>query len=141
MATVIHVSQKPTFDLTQIEIKSFDPANRLCYFESKQVFKFDQVYGNLENRSRLIRLNRDESLIAEQVISATIDAGYCGHLVWKMKLTEAGAQMLDHCDDLQKCAERFVNCQQIHLFFSPAGNYYNGTNQTTLEPDIIFTSQ
>lgn len=139
MPITISVSQRPTFDLIEAKITSFDKINRLCYFESQQVFKFDKVYGNLENRSRLIRLGKEESRIAEQLISATIDAGYCGHLVWKIKLTVEGTQMLEACGDLQKCVEKFRDCQQIHLFFSPAGNYYNGTNQTDLNPDIIFT--
>jgi hypothetical protein len=139
MPEIIHIHQRPTFDLTDIGMRYFDGDNGLCYFESRQVFRFDKVYGNLENRSRLIRLNKPESEIAQQIVSATIDAGYCGHLVWKTVLTKKGIALLQAASDIQQCLVYFSGCQQIHLFSSPAGNYYHGSNQTNLDPDIIFT--
>lgn len=139
MSETIHINYRPTFDLTEIIITHIDYENQLCYFESVQVFQFDRVYGNLENRSRIIRLGKIESEIVEQVISATIDAGYCGNLVWKTKLTKKGTDMLKKNKGIEDNNELFKNCQQIHLFSSPAGNYYNGSNQTDLTPNIVFT--
>jgi len=73
------------------------------------------------------------------VISAIIDAGFCGPLVWKTKLTKEGLELWQQTSDFTQIASIFAEAQQLHLFPSPAGNYYNGSNQTNLEPDIVFT--
>lgn len=132
------ISNKPTYDLKDIHILDFRSEDRFVFFKSNKVFKFQYVFGNLENRSRVLRLEKEESRYVEYVVSATIDAGFCGHLVWKTKLTQAGLNLLESVSDPNQAVNKFQNCQQIHLFISPAGNYYDGTNQTDLEPDIIF---
>jgi len=138
MPQYIHIQQKPTFDLTQVELQHLDSQNNLAYFISSQVFKFDGVFGNLENRSRVLRRDKTENEYVIQIISATIDAGFCGHLVWKVQLTSKGTELLESQENLQGGSRFFSNCQQLHLLPSPAGNYYDGTNQTDLQPDVIF---
>jgi len=139
MPTFIKITSKPTFDLDKIRLLDFDEPNQLVYFQTELVFKFDNVYGNLANRSRVLRQGKDQSKYIEQVISAIIDAGFCGPLVWKTKLTQEGLDLFKHAPDFATIAPIFAEAQQLHLFPSPAGNYYNGSNQTNLEPDIIFT--
>jgi hypothetical protein len=149
MAKTIQITRKPTFDLKEFVIDTITE-DGICFIRSSSVFKFEHVFGNLENRSRVLRQDRDESKIVEQIISASIDAGFCGPLVWKTKLTKLGLDIYLESKDKQKFAEYLKDCQQIHLFPSPAGNYYEriyddsgniieGTSQTDLEPDIIFT--
>jgi hypothetical protein len=140
MSQIINISTQPTFDLTELKLKYFDAENFICYFESEQIFKFDSVYGFLNNRSRVTRINKSESTLIEQIVSATIDAGYQGKLVWKTKLTKRGVKIISEMEETgdKELLDLFRDCQQIHLFPSPSGNYYNGTNQTTLEPEITF---
>lgn len=149
MAKIIKISDKPTFDVQQFTIEKVSDEGVL-FVRSQSIFKFDSVFGNLENRSRLLRLDREESEIVEQVISASIDSGFCGHIVWKTKLTKKGFELYKDTRDLVFLAQKLKDCQQLHLFPSPAGNYYNrvydengnlvgGTNQTDLEPHIIFS--
>ena len=140
MPHTIDISVYPTFDLTKFKLKYHDKENMICYFESEQVFKFDGVYGFLNNRSRVTRINKSESTLIETIISATIDAGYQGKLVWKTKLTPRGVKVVSEFenDQDQELLRLFQDCQQIHLFPSPSGNYYAGTNQTVLEPEVTF---
>ena len=140
MSHTIDISVYPTFDLTKFKLKYHDKENMICYFESEEVFKFDGVYGFLNNRSRVTRINKSESTLIESIISATIDAGYQGKLVWKTKLTPRGVKVVSDFenDQDQELLSLFKDCQQIHLFPSPSGNYYSGTNQTILEPEVIF---
>jgi len=139
MPIFVKITTKPTFDLDKIKLLRFDEANQLVYFQTELVFKFDNVYGNLANRSRVLRQDKIQSKYIEQVISAIIDAGFCGPLVWKTKLTKEGLELLQQTSDFTQIASIFAEAQQLHLFPSPAGNYYNGSNQTNLEPDIVFT--
>jgi hypothetical protein len=139
MPIFVKITTKPTFDLDKIKLLRFDEANQLVYFQTELVFKFDNVYGNLANRSRVLRQGKEQSKYIEQVISAIIDAGFCGPLVWKTKLTREGLELLQQTSDFTQIASIFAEAQQLHLFPSPAGNYYNGSNQTNLEPDIVFT--
>jgi hypothetical protein len=134
---IININQKPTFDLEKIEIISLDVENGLCYVASAQVLEFVGVFGNLENRSRVLRVGKIENTLTIQVISATIDAGFCGKLVWKILLTKAGVTFCQNHSNLE-IASALGGCQQIHLFQSPANNYYSGSNQTSLVPDIKF---
>ena len=133
----ININNKPTFDLELVEVLSLDFENSLCYLVSAQVFEFVEVFGNLENRSRVLRVGKLENELVIQIISATIDAGFCGKLVWKVLLTKKG---LEFCQNqtTQEIAIALGGCQQLHLFQSPAKNYYDGSNQTNLIPDIKF---
>jgi hypothetical protein len=139
MTSIIKITGKPTYDITDIQITDFDKENSLCFFKSKYIFRFENVFGNLENRSRVLRTGKEESRYVESVISASIDAGFCGYLVWKTKLTKEGTGLLLALSDRSQAEKAFSHCQQLHLFPSPAGNYYSGTNQTDLDPDVIFT--
>jgi hypothetical protein len=143
MAEIIKIAMKPTFDIRDFSLQFLDSENKLAFFESKQVFKFDRVYGFLTTRSRVTRIDRKESSLVEQIISATIDAGYQGHLVWKIKLTNEGVKVMDEYVNghNQELLDLFCDCQQIHLFPSPGDDYYNGTHQTDLEPEIIFSDK
>lgn len=140
MSLEININDQPTFDLTEFVLKYFDDENQVAYFESVQIFSFDKVYGTITNRSRVTRVNHQESTLIKQVISASIDAGYTGKLVWKTELTKRGAKLLaDDTLPREEVLGFFKNCQQIHLF--PAKrNYYQGSHQTALTPDIVFIS-
>ena len=139
MTEFVKITNKPTFDLEEIHITSFDVQNGLLFFQTNKVFRFDNVFGNLENRSRVLRIDKEESSFVEQVISASIDAGFCGRLVWKTKLTIEGQNLVKRLNNFEQTAKYFCACQQLHLLPSPAGNYYTGTNQTNLIADVVFT--
>ena len=131
----INILQKPTFDLTEFEIIGSQKPEKIIFCQSKQIFKFHQCKGNLENRSRVLRLDKEESKLILQIISATIDANFCGKLVWKISLTNFGFQIFEEFPlDFQP---KIKDSVQIDLF-KFENNYYNGTNQTDLEPDIWF---
>lgn len=149
MAKIIKISDKPTFDVQEFTIENICDEG-ILFIRSKFIFKFDNVFGNLENRSRVLRFDKEESEIVEQVISASIDSGFCGKIVWKTKLTSKGFKLYKSDNDIVFLTQKLRDCQQLHLFPSPAGNYYNrvydedgnlvgGTNQTDLQPDIIFS--
>lgn len=141
MSTIININDQPTFDVVEFVLKYFDAENQIAYFETKQVFFFDKVYGTITNRSRVTRVNHQESTLIKQIVSASIDAGYTGKLVWKTELTKRGTQILsDETLPIDETLMLFRNCQQMHLF--PAQrNYYKGTHQTSLIPDIVFISE
>ena len=88
MTQIIHISDEPTYDITDFVMKGIEEEDKLCYFETQYVYKFDKVYGNLAVRSRVLRFHETESSYVENIISAIIDAGYCGKLSRKTKLTE-----------------------------------------------------
>jgi len=140
------ILKKPTFDLTKIDYQTFDLEQKIIYFRSRKVLKFDKCYGLLVNRSRNLRPEKDEAKLVENVFSAVIDAGFCGFLSWKTKLTSFGAKKVNQVlmtNDLATAetilAKTFQDCQQLFLHPCPQ-NYYDGTNQTTLKPEIIFYS-
>ncbi len=139
MSEIFKISQQATFDLTELLIEYLDESNGICFVKSKQVFKFDQVFGNIINRSRVLRQEKIESQMVEQVIAAVVDAGFCGYLAWKIKLTKQGLTKILSLNSIPEFASILQGCQQLQLFPSPAGNYYSGTNQTELESEIIFT--
>ena len=58
MPIFVKITTKPTFDLDKIKPLRFDEANQLVYFQTELVFKFDNVYGNLANRSRVLKIGR-----------------------------------------------------------------------------------
>ena len=147
---------KPTFDLTEVIITEYSKEDRMIFCKSKQVLAFDGVMANMINRSRVLRTVKEESRYTESVIAATIDAGFIGHLFWKIKLTIAGDNLfnntqkrlgIDYMTPLNpdagninaELSKYFSGCQQLQMINSPAGNYYDGTNQTNLQPDILFT--
>jgi hypothetical protein len=135
----IKISQKPTFDVEQIEIVGISKEDQIIFVKSKQIFKFNGVYGMMQNRSRVLRQAKEESSLVENIIVATIDAGFCGYLFWKIKLTKKGLNLFENITDLNSKAEAVVGCQQIHLSPTPnQDDYYDGTNQTALKPDITF---
>lgn len=140
MTKVLNISNKPTYDLENIEIVIFIEDDSTLFFKSKEVFHFDKVYWTVTPRSRVIRYWKNESELVENITTAVIDAWYFGHLHWKIKLTKAWVKLSNEIKDLTKLAEYFKDCQQIHMFQSIAWNYYEWTsNRPDLLPDIIFT--
>jgi hypothetical protein len=139
---VIHISDEPTYDIVDFVLVGVREEDRLCYFETKFVYKFDKVYGSLGIRSRAMRFHEKESTYVENVISAIIDAGYCGKISRKTKMTHEWLRLRQSIQDKEAFAKLFTNCQQMYLFPSAALNYYNikkpGTHQTQLEPDVKF---
>jgi hypothetical protein len=132
----ISISQTPTFDVENLELLEVDNAG-CCYIKTKETYFFDRVYATFMNRSRVLRQGKDESKYVQSVYGAVIDAGFVGHLFWKIQLTPAGLSKYHETKDLTEFAKHLVGCQQIICWPSPAGNYYNGSNQTNLKPEIV----
>jgi hypothetical protein len=137
MATIYHISQKPTFDITDIELLNVT-SDGACYIKSIQVYGFDKVYGSVINRSRVLQEVKEESRYVESVIGSVVDAGFQGYLFWKIKLTKFGLTEYTKTTSNKLFVEYLRGAQQLLLSPIPSGNYYDGTNQTDLTPDIIF---
>ena len=137
--TVSISEDSPTFDLEAVEITRIDAP--YVFVRTRHVYSFHKVLGNVVNRSRVVRPDKAESRSIEQVLAATIDAGFTGPLVWKLKLTPtAVAHLAANAAQFRTDLESLVcSSTQLQLAFSPAGNYYAGTNQTDLTPDVVFT--
>jgi hypothetical protein len=131
----INILEKPTFDLVKFEIIGEQKNEKIIFCQSQEIFRFDKCKGNLENRSRVLRLEKEESKLIIQIISATIDANFCGKLVWKMALTNLGFANFEL--EKKNFQAKIKNSVQIDLFKFD-NNYYNGTNQTNLRADIVF---
>lgn len=144
MSQQINILEKPTFDIIEWEITDYMDENNILFCQTNQTFQFDKCKGTIMPRSRVLRHTYTESYYIENIVSATIDAGFCGKLVWKVKLSEntsikniyAGKNILTP-EYLLKVHGLLKNSVQIDLVPFP-NNYYNGTNQTDLEPDVIF---
>jgi hypothetical protein len=74
----------------------------------------------------------------ETVIGSVVDAGFQGYLFWKIKLTEFGLTEYSKTANNKMFVEYLRGAQQLLLWPIPSGNYYDGTNQTDLIPEIIF---
>jgi len=85
--TTINILETPTFDIADWSITDKSYEDRILFCQSNQIFKFDKCKGTIMPRSRILRTDRPESKYVENVISATIDSGFCGKLVWKIKMT------------------------------------------------------
>ena len=139
MSKIYNISKKPTFDLQNIELTHFFEDDELLLFRTKDIYHFDKVYWNITIRSRVIRPEKKEFQIVEDIISAIIDAGYYGYLHGKIKLTNIWVKMCKNTKNLNDIVDNFKDCQQIYLFQSMAWNYYNWTsNNPDLIPDVIF---
>ncbi len=135
MDQVLHVvSKKPTYDITDLEIVG--KYDHCVFVKSTNVYQCDHVSGTIENRSKVGRLKDDHHKYIVNVIAAVMDAGFCGHVEFKFQLTNEGwDQLLNNDPGLIK----FLNSAcQMHLVFAKE-NYYDGTNQTELKPDVIFS--
>ncbi len=140
MSTIYNISEKPTFDLQDIELIYFDPKERILLFRTTDIYHFDKVYGNVCIRSRVMRPEKEEFKLVKNIASAIIDAWYYGYIHWKIELTEAWVELCSNTKDLNSIIDKFKWCQQIFLFQSMAWNYYNWSNNNPdLVPDIIFT--
>ena len=138
--TVYNISEKPTFDLQNIELTNFIEDEKLLLFKTKDIFHFNKVYWNITIRSRVLRENKKEFELVENIISAIIDAWYYWPLCWKIKLTKAWVELCKNAEKLDDVVKYFADCQQIYLFQSLAWNYYDWTsNRPDLTPNIIFT--
>lgn len=150
MATIISLKNQPTFDLTQFHFVTNDLdiiLKRGCLFvETDGVFHFDHAYALVVPRSRVLRIDKNESERVVSIVCATIDSGFTGKLVWKIVLTPFALDELRALAQTEQLLPRtyqdyFFGAQQLMLFPSPSGNYYNGSNQTNLIPDIIFNNE
>lgn len=91
-------------------------------------------------RSRILRTDKLESKLVENIISATIDAGFVGKLVFKIKLTEFGTTNLN---DFQTFQKEIQNSVQIDL--TPFPNNYYGIGHENfkedLTPNVVFCGE
>lgn len=139
MSKVYNISEKPTFDLQNIELIHFDPEERLLLFRTKDIYHFDKVYWNISIRSRVMRPDKEEFKLVKNIASAIIDAGFYWYIHWKIELTNSWVELCKKAENLNDIVEKFKDCQQIYLFQSMAWNYYNWTNNNPdLIPDITF---
>lgn len=127
------IKKNPTFDLVNLTV--IDKKDSKLFLETKEAIFFDGVYAKICLRSRACRPNTKQSKIIDNYYSAIIDAGFIGKLVFSVKLTKLSDQYSDS-DLLEILSSSF----SLMLFESQAKNYYTGSNQTTLEPTIIFNS-
>lgn len=137
----IKISTAPTLDLEDITVLSIDN-NKQLFFKTNKVYSFDGVYAIAVNRSRVLRPEKEESQIIESVCHAVIDAGFVGYIAGKMILTNSGYDKLDNLlkkGDNESVISTIKGCVSLWMIPSPAGNYYNGSNQTQLVPDYIIT--
>ncbi len=125
------ISQNPTFDLTQFEV--IDHRENVLFCRTLQVFYFDGVYGFIRVRSRAVRHSKPEGNIINSLPTAVIDAGFCGQLEFKIVLNPSSSSKSEYSLELLQ------NCLAIMLIPSPAGNYYDGSNQTNTSADLTFT--
>ena len=140
MSKIYNISEKPTFDLQNIELTHFIEEEKLLLFRTRDIFHFDKVYWNISIRSRVMRPEKNEFKIVENVISAIIDAWYYGYIHGKIKLTNSWVKLCKNTENLNDIVDNFIDCQQIYLFQSMAWNYYNWTNNNPdLIPNITFT--
>ena len=139
MPIVISISDQPTFDLEVVDITKISAP--YVFVRTRGVYRFDRVLGNVANRSRVVRPDKEESEYIEQIISAVVDAGFTGRLVWKLKLTPVAIERLtaNPARFTEKMQSLVCSSAQLQLAFSPAGNYYAGSNQTDLDPDVTFS--
>jgi hypothetical protein len=132
------ITKTPTLDIT--DVKLIEVINtKYLLVKSNQVFKFENVIANIINRSRVLRSNKEEMKWIETHIGATIDAGFCGYLFWKVVITPYAESQIqgDKLMALETISRLLNSSCQLQCYPSPAGNYYSGTNQTELNPDII----
>jgi hypothetical protein len=143
-----NINQKPTFDLLKWQILDMEISDGILFCQSTEVFKFDHCKGTILPRSRTLRLGKNESKWVKNIIAATIDAGFVGYLFWKIELTNYAILEIEKDLKILKDDEKFdfgklqviiQNSLQIDLYPFPT-NYYDGTNQTELVPEIIFIS-
>jgi hypothetical protein len=137
MTEVQNISTKPTYDITDIVLLSVSN-DGMCFLRSTHVYRFEKVYGVVTNRSRVLREGKVESESIENVVGAVVDAGFQGQLYWKLKLTPQGLTEYQKTSNTELFVESLRNAQQLLLWPIPTGNYYDGTNQTNLKPDILF---
>jgi hypothetical protein len=132
---IISISKTPTFDVENLELLAVDVSG-MCFLKSKDVYFFDGVFATFVNRSRVLRQEKEESKLVVSIFGAVIDAGFTGHLFWKLQLTADGFAKYQETQNLEAFAQYLTGCQQIMCWPSPAGNYYSGSNQTNLIHDI-----
>jgi hypothetical protein len=164
-----NIHTQPTYDLTEFTITKIEIENNLIYCQSNQVFKFDKVRGSIVNRSRNLRSESNESKQVESIISAEIDSGFCGKIRWKIKITNKASFVMEEAiknsfEKVEKeykemsekemklaietiynvfakeLATELKNTAQLSLHSHPT-NWYKGSNQTELEPDLTFVSE
>lgn len=135
---IVTLSKQQTFDLQEVELLKITAP--YVFVRTRQVYRFDGVLANIVNRSRVVRPEKKEAYYIEQIISAVVDAGFTGCLVWKLKLTPAAIERLNaNPAEFESTMQRLVcSSAQLQLTPSLAGNYYAGSNQTDLEPEVIF---
>lgn len=133
----INIQRQPTFDLQDWQILEVNLEDKILFCQSTQVFEFDRCKGSILARSKILRLDKIEAKLVKNLISAVIDAGFVGKLCFKVELTKEGIENLKKLN-LPEFQTKIANIVQIDLF--PFGyNYYQGSNQTNLQPDIKFT--
>lgn len=91
-------------------------------------------------RSRILRVDKNESKLVENIISATIDAGFVGKLVFKTKLTEFGATNLSDFQTFQKIIQNSVQIDLIPF----SNNYYgfgHDNYKENLTPNVVFCGE
>ncbi|MBI4836392.1 MAG: hypothetical protein HY817_03985 [Candidatus Abawacabacteria bacterium] len=142
------LKNSPSFDLTNFHLVTTDItevlARGVLFCESNEVFSFDHIYALIVPRSRVLRVDKQESERVMTIACALIDAGFVGKLVWKIVLTPFALQELQAMQKqgVHELAADYLSyfreAQQVVLFPCASGNYYNGSNQTGLSPDIIF---
>ncbi len=143
----ISLKTQASLDITNFHLVTTDIHTIIqrgaLFCETDQVFAFDNIYALFQPRSRVLRLDKTESERVLHISCAVIDAGFVGKLVWKILLTPGYIAELEQMIAQGKKElspeeiAHFRDAQQLMFFPCASGNYYNGSNQTKLTPEII----
>ncbi len=142
MPQTINILTQPTFDLLEWSILDYKPNDKILFCQTNQIFEFDRCKGTITPRSRILREEYQESRIIENVISATIDAGFVGKLVFKIKLTDTGSKEFD--SEIEKYQNKTTNYRpfqkiiqnSVQIDLNPFPKNYYGADHSNFNPDL-----
>ena len=160
-----NILTQPTFDLIDWSIINYKSTDKILFCQSNRVFKFDKCKGTVMPSDLVLKANTcyNQSRLVKNIIGTVIQAGFCGNLNFKIELTDdavkeifkmripfeenlnkrdkKGFDMKEILNENSFTASRvFKTIIQIDLNPFP-NNYYSGTNQTELEPDVFFCGE
>jgi hypothetical protein len=125
----IDIAQKHSRDMDELEILEV----RLPYLFVRytKIIYLDGVDWLCLPRSRVMRSDHEVSKYVDSVIGGLGDANFVGHCVFKIRLTEEGAQLASDATELL----RVIN-QSAQLYLMPASSAHYGESNTNFAADI-----
>lgn len=127
------INKTPTKDFENLELMEI--VDNSIYVQTKEIYGFDKCYGFVHLRSRVLRRGKEENRLFNTVKGGIVDAGFVGHINFIIELN----QKIIVEDEIEVIKKHLNSCAQI-ILFPVQTNYYDGTNQTNLNPQIQFYS-